>query len=356
VVVAIEAILFSLVDGKPPDGRVMLAGNPTSTEGPLYRITKRDRARWWVYEISSDPADPNRTPRVDPAEAQAAIDAWGRDSDFVKVNILGQFPSQQANKLIGMDLALLAGKRTVPQGYEQDALVFGYDVARFGDNACVLFARQGQMTWKPVIWREVDTMTQADRLAEEWEDRRPDQFFLDQSGVGGGVIDRLRQMGIPVIAIDFGGTPLDVRFQDRRSEMYWRMAEWLKKGGVLYDSADLRAELVAPKFEYRQTGRVTKFKLESKDEMKKRGIQSPDMADALALTFAMEVQAHRGRQIERQKREGGRTALDHLGLRDGGPAMDAAAHLDLPGPQDRSFGAGRLRGGTEDDYDPYGGV
>jgi hypothetical protein len=355
VIVAVEAILFSLVDGKPPDGRVMLAGNPTSTEGPLYRITKRDRARWWVYEISSDPADPNRTPRVDPVEAQAAIDTWGRDSDYVKVNILGQFPSQQANKLIGPDLALEAARRPVPDGYEQDALVFGYDVARYGDNACVLFARQGKMSWKPLVWRELDTMTQADRLAEEWEERRPDQFFLDQTGVGGGVVDRLRQMGIPVIPIDFGGTPIDARFQDRRSEMYWRMSDWLKKGGVIPDDVGLRQELVSPRFEYRQTGRITKFKLESKDEMRKRGIQSPDMSDALALTFSMEVQAHRGRRPETHKQENTRSALDHLRLRESGPEMDAVAHLGLPGPQDRSFGSGKIKGGTDDDYNPFGG-
>src|SRR5438445_4276437 len=101
VVVAAEAILASLVDGKPPDGRIIIAGNPTSTEGPLYRVTKKDRSRWWVYEITSDPRDPNRTPRVDQAWVNEQIDAWGYDSDFVKNEYPGPVPQpagQQAHR------------------------------------------------------------------------------------------------------------------------------------------------------------------------------------------------------------------------------------------------------------------
>lgn len=332
VVVAMEAILSTLVDGKPPDGRVMLAGNPTSTEGPLYRIYKKDRARWWFYQITSDPKDPNRTPRVDAEWAQAQIDTWGPDSDYVKVNILGQFPSQQANKLVGPDLALEASKRPIPEGYEQDALIFGLDVARYGDNASVLFKRQGKMSWRPLIWRELDLMTLADRIADEWASDQPEAVFVDQAGVGGGVIDRLRQIGIPVLAIDFGGGPMDSRFQDRRSEMYWKMAEWLKKGGVIPDMADLRAEITAPIFQYKATGKITKFKLESKDDMRKRGLTSPDRADALALTFAAPVPSQRmARKSEFAVR------------------LDGALHYQ------HQMSVGKIRGGTEPDWDPYEG-
>lgn len=332
VLVALEAILLTLVDGKPPDGRVMVAGNPTSTEGPLYRIVKKDRDRWWVYQITSDPMDPNRSPRVDPAEAQAAIDLWGRDSDYVKVNILGQFPSQQANKLMGPDAVLEASRRQIPEGFEEDAMIFGLDVARYGDNASVLFKRQGNMTWRPLIWRELSLMSLADRIAEEWESDQPEALFIDQAGVGGGVIDRLRQLGIPVLAIDFGGSPLDNRFQDRRSEMYWKMAEWLKRGGTIPDMPDLRAELVAPNFQYKATGKITKFKLESKDEMRKRGLQSPDRADALALTFAAPVPATRILKARPKTLEGIRGYQNET----------------------RGMWTGKIRGGTEADWNPYG--
>lgn len=330
VVVAAEAVLASLVDGKPPDGRVMLAGNPTSTEGPLYRVTKRDRQRWWVYEISSDPKDPNRTPRVDVEWAQAQIDTWGRESDFVKVNILGQFPSQQANKLIGPDLVLEASTRKLDDHYKQDPLIFGLDVARYGDNASVLFQRQGNMTWRPQVWRELSLMSLADQVATEYISKNPAALFVDQSGVGGGLIDRLRQLGVPVLGVDFGGSPMDSRFQDRRSEMYWKMAEWLKRGGVIPDDIQLRQELVSPNFQYRATGKITKFKLESKDEMKKRGVASPDMADGLALTFAAPVV---GNLSQMEKRD-----------------LDAFSHTYRPAQYQT-----RLRGGTEDSWDPFAG-
>lgn len=330
VVVAAEAILASLVDGKPPDGRIIIAGNPTSTEGPLYRVTKKDRLRWWVYEITSDPRDPNRTPRVDQEWVAEQITSWGYDSDFVKVNILGQFPSQQANKLIGPDQALEAAQRKCGPEYLYEAKIFGIDVARYGDNATVLMKRQGRMVWKPRVWREIDHMTLADQIAYEYENERPAAVFIDKGPVGVGLIDRLATLGIPTIPIDFGGTPMDAKFQDRRSEMYWKMSEWLKKGhGTIPDDTQLRAELAAPNFSWPQTGKTTKFKLESKEEMRKRGVSSPDMADALALTFAAPVIAPpRGRDVE------------HFG-----------------GTEPRQFGMGymqgRIVGGTEDSWNPF---
>jgi len=298
VVVAAEAVLASLVDGKPPDGRILLAGNPTSVEGPLYRVTTRDRERWWIYEISSRPGDPNRTPRVDEQWASEQINTWGIDSDFVKVNILGQFPSQGSNKLIGADLAMEASQRKIPEEHKQDALIMGLDVARYGDNASVLVRRQGNMSWRCRMWRETDLMTLADNVATEFVTHNPAALFIDQAGVGGGVVDRLRQLGIPVIAVDFGGSPLDFRFADRRSEMWWKVAEWLKRGGVIPDDIQLRQELVSPNYIFSTTGKTTKFKLESKADMKKRGVSSPDIADALALTFAAPVVIPEGRNFE----------------------------------------------------------
>lgn len=326
VIVAAEAILSSLVDGCPPDGRVVLAGNPTSTEGPLYRISHRDQARWWIYKISSRPDDPNRTPRVDKEWAQAQIDTWGLDSDFVKVNILGEFPSTQANKLIGPEHAMAAAQRLPAEEYKYQPLIFGLDVARYGDDASVLCQRQGDMVWRPRVWRQMDLMQLADQVAQEFVTKNPAALFIDQTGVGGGAIDRLRQLGIPVLAIDFGGSPLDSRFQDRRSEMYWRMAEWIKRSGCIPDDIQLRQELVAPNFEYKASGKLTKFKLESKAEMRKRGLSSPDIADALALTFAAPVAA----------------------------PQRAEAHFEAPIFTAPTGWMGKIQGGTDDSWDPYG--
>lgn len=333
VVVAAEAVLASLVDGQPPDGRILLAGNPTSTDGPLYRVTKKDRDTWWVYEITSDPDDPNRTPRVDVEWAKEQIRSWGRDSDFVKVNILGQFPSQQANKLLGPDTVLEATMRVADPSYRYDALIFGIDVARYGDNASVLMKRQGQMSWQPRVWREVDHMTMADQIAQEYETLRPAAIFIDKGPVSAGLLDRLNMLGIPFIPVDFGGTPMDDKFADRASEMYWKMAKWVKGGGTLPGSAQLKADLISRTIVYKQAGKQTKLKLESKEELRKRGIASPDEGDALALTFAAPVVAQpQGRDVE------------HFG------GVERPVQFGL------GYRQGRITGGTEDSWDPFGGA
>lgn len=338
VIVAAEAILSSLVDGKPPDGRVILAGNPTSTEGPLYRVTKKDRHRWWVYEISSDPQDPNRTPRVDPVWAQAQIDTWGRESDFVKVNVLGQFPSQQANKLIGPELALEASNRDIPANYAVEPLIFGLDVAAYGDNASVLFQRQGNFTYRPRVWREMNHMVLADQVADEYFNHSPAAVFVDNGVVATGLIDRLRTLGVPILPVDFSGSPMDSKFFDRRSEMWWRMADWIKRGGCIPDDPGMRQELTAPNFEYVATGKISKMKLESKKDMKKRGVVSPDKSDALALTFAMPVVGAPTRTA-RPDRD-----TEHFGSTE---AQGAQYSIGLA--------QGRVVGGTEDSWDPFGG-
>jgi phage terminase large subunit len=290
VVVAAEAIFNTLTDGKPVDARLAIAGNPTSTEGPLYRVCTRDREHWWVKEITGDPRDPHRAKRIDPVEAQRQIDLWGEDHDFVRVNILGRFPRTQSNKLLGPeDVAEAAGREPDPS-YLQDPVVMGLDVARYGDDESVLFRRQGRMAFRPLVWRETDLMTLADQVCNEVTLRRPGALFVDQTGVGGGVVDRLRQLGVNVVTVDFGGTPIDAeRFLNRRSEMWWRMADWVKNGGCIPDDMVLRDELVSPIFEFREVGKATKFVLESKKDMRARGVGSTNRADGLGLTFASPV-------------------------------------------------------------------
>jgi hypothetical protein len=174
--------------------------------------------------------------------------------------------------------------------FRTEPKVFGLDIARFGDDRSVLFKRQGQVAFRPRVWRGVDTMSLADQVARVLLEEQPDAIFLDSSGVGGGVQDRLTQMGFSPVGVDFGSSASDARFADRRSEMWWNMHLWIKKGGgCLPDIPELRAELVGPTYGFTARQKVTRLALETKDDMKKRGLTSPDMADALALTFTAPV-------------------------------------------------------------------
>lgn len=169
-------------------------------------------------------------------------------------------------------------------------VILGVDVARFGADSSVIVRRQGLKADGPVVMRGLDNMQLADRVAAAIMEHRPHAVFID-AGQGQGVIDRLRQLGHDVIEVPFGGKPLqEGRFANRRSEMWYGLRQWLKSGGKLPDEGDdvprLRAELSAPLYWYDAAGRMV---LEPKDKIKERLGASPDIADALALTFAAPV-------------------------------------------------------------------
>ena len=166
--------------------------------------------------------------------------------------------------------------------------ILGIDPARFGDDRSVVFRRQGRQAYKPVVYRGIDNMELAARVANLIEEHDPDAVFCD-SGAGGGVIDRLRQLSYDVIEIPFGGKATKPeKYINRRSEMWWLMKEWVEEGGAIPNDAALKQELSTPIYWYDNIGRRV---LESKDQIKKRlqGAGSPDLADALALTFALPV-------------------------------------------------------------------
>ena len=164
--------------------------------------------------------------------------------------------------------------------------VLGVDPARFGDDRSVIFARQGLVAFEPEVLQGIDNMQLASRVAAKIESWKPDAVFIDAGG-GAGVIDRLRQLGHSIIEVNFGGKPASPAFLNKRAEMWWTLSEWLTQGGAVPNRVDLKQDLAAPKFWYDAQGRKV---LEPKDEIKKRGLRSPDLGDALALTFAHHVE------------------------------------------------------------------
>ena len=167
-------------------------------------------------------------------------------------------------------------------------VILGIDPARFGDDRSEVFRRQGRQGFKPIVYRGVDNMDLAARIANLIEEHNPDAVFCD-AGAGGGVIDRLRQLSYDVIEIPFGGKATKPeQYNNRRTEMWWLMKEWIEQGGAIPNDTALKQELATPIYWYDNVGRKV---LESKDQIKKRlqGAGSPDLADALALTFALPV-------------------------------------------------------------------
>ena len=292
VMVAAEAALSSGIEC-----RVVQAGNPTQCEGPLWRACNKDRHQWTVINVTGDPDDPKRSPRIDKAWARSQIESYGRDNPWVMANVFGKFPPSSPLSFIPMGLVEAAAKREA-SSIITDALVLGVDVARFGDDEQIICPRKGRdartLDWG--MFRNLDTMQLAARVIERRNETRADAVFVDGGGVGGGVIDRMRQLRFDVHDIQFGAkadrSPMPgveaVKYANKVAEMWGSMKEWLKTGAIPDDPA-LHAQLTSRRYAYVTVSGRDCIALEPKIEMKKRGLASPDRADALALTFAYPV-------------------------------------------------------------------
>ena len=200
---------------------------------------------------------------------------------------LCDFTASAENVLIPIDSVLSACSRAYsPAEVRFAPKIMGIDPARFGDDRSVIFCRQGLQAFAPLVFRRLDNMTLADRAARQINIFRPDGVFVD-AGCGGGVIDRLRQLGFCVTEVPFGGTSLyPEQYANKRAEMWGEMRDWLKAGGALPPLPELKADLCQVCYDYDTAGRM---RLEPKEKLKERCGQSPDLADALALTFAAPV-------------------------------------------------------------------
>lgn len=171
-------------------------------------------------------------------------------------------------------------------------LVMGVDVARMGQDSSAVFFRRGLYTEKPITFEKMPLTVLARHLFEIYQTRRPDYVVVDGTGVGGGLVDMLVDMHVPVMEICFKGKPEDASYANKRTEMWCKMAEWIRRGGHLPNMTNLKQELCAPLYEVDEGGRKL---LEAKKKMRERLGSSPDLADALALTFAQnfDVPVHR---------------------------------------------------------------
>lgn len=166
--------------------------------------------------------------------------------------------------------------------------LIGVDPARFGDDRSVIFLRQGLKALEPFVFTHLDNMALAERVAQQIQLFRPHGVFVD-AGCGGGVIDRLRQLGFSVTEVAFGSSPLHTgQYANKRAEMWGEMANWIKEGGALPENPELKADLCQVCYDFDSSGRL---RLEPKEKIKERCGKSPDLADALALTFAFPVRA-----------------------------------------------------------------
>ena len=263
-------------------------GNPTRNTGVFYEnCIGAFKHRHIVRSIDSREVQITNKNLMD-----EWIEDYGEGSDFVKVKVRGLFPSQSSVQFINSDDVEYAMKRLLPVSNTAAPLVIGVDVARFGDNDTIIYPRIGDdaRSWEYKRYNGLDGMQVADQVALTISEFKAlgktcSALFMDGGGLGSGPIDRLRQLGYNPIEINFGGRATDRRYRFKGDEIWGNMRTGLRHLCLPKD-LELREELVQREYGFTPSGLVS---LESKVDIKKRGGKSPDVADALALTYAAEI-------------------------------------------------------------------
>lgn len=223
---------------------------------------------------------------VMPVEELEAARETMSDAQY-RQEFLCDFSAACDNVLITIDLvSKAASKKLLPRDVEGAPRVIGVDVARFGDDRSSICKREGLYCHDIDTVEKLDNMTVAGIVARQIDEFKPDAVFVD-AGRGEGVIDRLRQLGYDVIETNFGHRAIeDKRYANKRSEMWDKVRAWIEAGGAIPNDSALKSDLSAPTYSFDAAGRMV---LERKEHIKERGLRSPDLADALALTFAAPV-------------------------------------------------------------------
>lgn len=255
----------------------------------MYRHAEKS-ADWYACLYRADETD------VIPTGELADMKAQMTDME-IRQELLCDFTASASDVVIPIDLVSAAAERELTERDVQgQPVILGVDVARFGDDRTVLCVRQGLWTRDVRTFTGLSTMEVANRVIDCINQHRPQAVFIDAGAMGAGVIDRLRQLQYQVSEVNFGEAALSTdRYANIRAEMYFKCRDWLTSGGALPKNAELKTELSTVEYKFNPSGRII---LEPKEKLKERTGKSPDLADALVLTFARPVymQGRVGRQ------------------------------------------------------------
>lgn len=293
---AVAEIAFEVALGalSTPGAIVIMTGNPTKTSGFFYDSHHKTRDRWCTLRVSSEDVPRAR------GHIEDVIANYGKGSNRYRVRVLGEFPTQDDETVIPLSLVMAAIGRDVEKSNVWP--VWGLDVARFGDDSTAMVMRQGNTLLGLREWMGLDGAQAAGRVIALYNatsnDEKPREIVVDVIGVGASVYDILRLPGSPVSTIVTGAnvaeaaaiSEVDHRLRD---EAWFRGRAWFADQKCHIPKAfpdpehtklieKLTAELVAPTYDFTALGKRI---VESKADMKKRGVPSPNIADAFLLSL-----------------------------------------------------------------------
>jgi len=283
----IPSPIYSVSEGfftEPTKNRFWFSfSNPRRNSGPFYDSFHSKRSFWNTEQIDSREVE-----ETDKQLFQRMLEQYGEDSTVARVEVLGQFPNVDDDTVIPIELARAAVDRDVSLT-ASEPIVWGLDIARFGPDQSALCIRQGNTVFEIKTFKSMDLMQLCGAIKNIYDSateiNKPSEILVDVIGLGSGVVDRLAEQGLPVRGINVAESPASKKnYLNLRAELWFSIKDWLTRRDCRLPSDDeLIAELVSPMYSYTSSGKI---KIEAKEAMKKRGIKSPDKADALALTMA----------------------------------------------------------------------
>lgn len=272
----------------------LLLSNPVRTSGFFFDTHHKLRDMWVTVHVSHE-----MSTRVSDDFVEDIARRYGRESNAFRVRCLGEFPKSDDDTVIPFELVESARTRdiVVPPHMKN---VWGLDVARFGDDKNALCVRNRLAVTEMEQWGDADIMQTTGRVHAKWRntepEHRPDEILVDVIGLGAGVVDRLRELGLPARGVNVSETASSAeKYRNLRSELWFKAREWLERKDTRLPAPSgrgdsdpgetLASELVVPRYTFTSSG---KLMVEPKADMKRRGHKSPNMADAFVLTFASE--------------------------------------------------------------------
>src|SRR6266576_2230420 len=258
-------------------------GNPTQNTGRFREGVGRVKHRWKTFQIDSRTVEGTNKEQI-----EKWIADYGEDSDFVRVRVRGEFPRAGSSQFIPGDI-VAAARQYKATGFDSLPKILSVDVARFGDDQTVVGTRQGRKARILAKYRGLDTVQVGERVIEWMEKEKPDATVIDADGIGAGVIDQIRFRGFGKRLFEFhGGATADdpAAYFNRRAEVWGAMRDWLCAGAEIPDDPELEADLTGPEYGFSAKQQI---QLERKEDMKKRGLSSPDAGDCLAMSFSVKV-------------------------------------------------------------------
>jgi hypothetical protein len=270
--------------------RLLLLGNPTQLQGEFFDAFNKSASTYQTFHISYKDT-PNFTHRgvpcpylITPTWVEEKRRQWGEDSPLWYVKVLGEFPMQGDDTLIPLKKILDAQERW-DDSRKGTPVRIGVDVARFGTDATVIATRHGCNVRVVHVHRSLDLMATAGAVLSHIRQWKPEATRIDAIGIGAGVADRLNEQGYMVDAVNVGEAAVNnLAHLNLRAEAYWELRKAFMEGTIAIPPDDdiLASQLSTLHYKFDSKGRL---QMEAKEDIRRRGGNSPDRADAVVLAW-----------------------------------------------------------------------